>query len=214
VAGRRTQVERRQTAEERILEAALELIAEVGASKITLEDVGKRAGYSRGLPAHYFGNKEGLIVNLINEVIPRFRRLHFRGPRPTQGLARVISGVDAYVRGAGDDAPEYKAFQILMTDAIAPTKNDALRASLLASNEHALRSLEFHIRAGVEKGEIDADVNVRGAAIVILGAMRGTVEQFFLDPEKYAIEIWREQFLSVIERALESPARAREAKRA
>jgi AcrR family transcriptional regulator len=199
---RRSQTERRQAAEERILEAALDLISEVGTTKMTLEDVGKRAGYSRGLPAHYFGNKEGLIVHLINDVIPRFRRLHFLGPRPRQGLARVIAGVDAFIRGASTETTTYKAFQILLSEAVAPQKNDVTRASLIATNEHALRSLEYHIKAGIEKGEIDPSINTRGAAIVILGAMRGTLEQFFLDPERYPVETWREQLLSIIGNAL------------
>ena len=52
----RTQSDRRDTAEARILDAALRIVAERGTDGMTLAEVGEAAGYSRGLPAHYFGS--------------------------------------------------------------------------------------------------------------------------------------------------------------
>ncbi len=202
LAARRTQVERRQTAEERILEAALELVAERGAIRMTLEDVGKRAGYSRALPAHYFGNKDGLIVQLIDHVFRHFRRLYFRGPRQPRGLSQVMAGVEAYVNGACDNPLPFKAFQILKAESSVTPANLALRSTLVAANEHSLHNLEHHIQAGIERGEISADIHVRGAAIVILGAMRGTLQQVFLDPDRYDADLWRASLLHLIRRAL------------
>ena len=54
---RRTQEERREEAERRILEAATRIIGKTGVETFTLADVGEAAGYSRGLPAHYFKTK-------------------------------------------------------------------------------------------------------------------------------------------------------------
>src|SRR5690606_32978246 len=69
---RRTQAERREEAEQRILEAALEIVARRGSVRMTLAEVGEAAGYSRGLPAQRFGNKAGLLRALAASIGTRF----------------------------------------------------------------------------------------------------------------------------------------------
>src|SRR3546814_17353187 len=62
---RRTQEERRQESESRLLAAAVKLIAEKVENGFTLAEVGHEAGYSRSLPGHYFENKEALPDSVV-----------------------------------------------------------------------------------------------------------------------------------------------------
>mgnify|MGYP002136801513 CR=1 FL=1 len=62
---RRTQAERRAESEDRLLEAAAAIIAEEGYMAATLERVGERAGFSRGLASRKYGSKDGLIEAVI-----------------------------------------------------------------------------------------------------------------------------------------------------
>ncbi len=64
VTPRRTQVERRNESEESLLEAAAELVAELGVERASLARIGERAGTSRGLPTHHFGSKDALVARL------------------------------------------------------------------------------------------------------------------------------------------------------
>ena len=59
-APRRTQVERRETAERRLLRAAAELTAEVGPAAMTLAAVGERAGRRAGRAAGY--EQDGVVA--------------------------------------------------------------------------------------------------------------------------------------------------------
>ena len=52
---RRTQAERRAESDDRLLEAAAAIIAEEGYMAATLERVGERAGFSRGLASRKYG---------------------------------------------------------------------------------------------------------------------------------------------------------------
>jgi Bacterial regulatory proteins, tetR family len=70
-----TQGERRENAERRILDAATRLVADKGLDAFTLADVGEAAGFSSGLPAHYFKTKDGLLA----AVVERIRQQHFFG---------------------------------------------------------------------------------------------------------------------------------------
>src|SRR5258708_578254 len=50
----RTQDQRRIEAERRLVRAAAELVGEIGPGRVTLANVGERAGYRRGLATHHF----------------------------------------------------------------------------------------------------------------------------------------------------------------
>lgn len=62
---RRSQAERRAESEQRLLDAAAEIIATEGYLAATLERVGERAGFSRGLASRKYGSKDGLIEAVI-----------------------------------------------------------------------------------------------------------------------------------------------------
>lgn len=55
-----------------LLEAALELVDEVGAAALSLREVARRAGVSHAAPAHHFGDKAGLLTALAVEGFARF----------------------------------------------------------------------------------------------------------------------------------------------
>jgi len=55
-----------------LLDAALELVGEVGANAVSLREVARRAGVSHAAPAHHFGDKAGLLTALAIEGFVRF----------------------------------------------------------------------------------------------------------------------------------------------
>lgn len=58
---RRTQAQRTETSDQRMFDATIQLIVERGPAGTSLTDVGRLAGYSRGLASHRFGCKEKLF---------------------------------------------------------------------------------------------------------------------------------------------------------
>jgi AcrR family transcriptional regulator len=61
----RTQEERNAAAKEKICIAALELFSMHGYERATLNEIGLRAGYSRGIVAYHFGTKTALAQHLL-----------------------------------------------------------------------------------------------------------------------------------------------------
>src|SRR5690349_12121056 len=84
---RRSQAERRSEAERALLKAAVRIVAQHGLERFTLADVGEAAGYSRGLPAHYFGSKEGLVGALAAHIVGDFGRGLQRTDKHPPGFA-------------------------------------------------------------------------------------------------------------------------------
>jgi AcrR family transcriptional regulator len=87
-AQRRTQGERRTEAERRLVAAAAELVGEIGPSRVTLANVGERAGYSRGLATHHFGSKGALMQRLVDTVTVQFREAIFEEAKRNPLLIR------------------------------------------------------------------------------------------------------------------------------
>src|SRR3954451_23225510 len=64
---RRTQRERREETERKVLAAATALIARHGSRGLTLAAGGEAAGYSRGIVSHHFGSRENLLRAVMRD---------------------------------------------------------------------------------------------------------------------------------------------------
>jgi hypothetical protein len=62
---RRTQRERTAESTRRLLDAAIELIAEKGFERTTAMEIGERAGYSRSMVRARYGSKEALLESVL-----------------------------------------------------------------------------------------------------------------------------------------------------
>ena len=69
---RRTQIERTADTRERIMAAVVESIGEIGYPKTTATEIARRAGVSWGAAQHHFGDKEGILVAVLEESFNRF----------------------------------------------------------------------------------------------------------------------------------------------
>jgi AcrR family transcriptional regulator len=62
---RRTQAERRAVTRKALLDATIEVLADVGYARLTTAGVCTRAGVTRGAQAHYFATKADLVVQAL-----------------------------------------------------------------------------------------------------------------------------------------------------
>ena len=176
---RRSQAQRRAEAEQRLLEAAVRIVAGRGLDEFTLADVGEQAGYSSGLPAHYFRTKNELITAVaahIRDWVFAGIRDH-AGRRP--GLGGLIAGIRFYFDAAGDNPVMMRALHTVLAGAL---HKPAVAAAIEALNRDSVAVAEANIRAGIEAGEIRRGLDVHTEAVLILAAVRGAIAQWLIDP--------------------------------
>lgn len=83
---RRTQAERRAATRRALLDATLEVLAEVGYAGLTTSQVVARAGVTRGAQAHYFATKADLVVQALRHLTDRLVEEMVSQPvRPVEG---------------------------------------------------------------------------------------------------------------------------------
>ena len=198
-AERRTQAERRDEAEQRLLAAAVHLVAERGLERITLADVGVAAGYSRGLPAHYFGGKNGMVITLAAHLIDGFGRALDRVERHGPGLPRLLGTVAFYFDSARKDPLRTRALFVLMGDGLS---NGLIRDQLGELNARSAKAFEVNLRAAIEAGEARAAIDARSMGVLILAGLRGAVGQWLLAPGDIDLDAVRDAFVDALTRSL------------
>jgi AcrR family transcriptional regulator len=81
-------------ADERILEAALEVLKADGYAGLTTAKVAARSGHNKALIAYHFGSKQGLVAAAAREVSESFRAELLEGvgePDTVERLARALA---------------------------------------------------------------------------------------------------------------------------
>jgi AcrR family transcriptional regulator len=199
---RRTQEERREESEQRMLAAGVRLVALAGPDKLTLTDVGTSAGYSRGLPAHHFGSRENYLKALASYVAIEFDRT-LSGADSATGLKAVLDITRATVEQIGADPDRGLATQIVLAD---PRRDRALSGDIAGLRDKTLALLARHIEAGIAVGEIRAGVAANHASLLIAAGICGLIDTMLADPA-FDIAAAGEQLLDFIDHALRSDAR-------
>lgn len=69
---RRTHAERTAETRTRILSATIESIAEVGFQRTTAVEITRRAGVTWGAVQHHFGDKDGILIAVLEDSFARF----------------------------------------------------------------------------------------------------------------------------------------------
>jgi AcrR family transcriptional regulator len=177
---RRTQAQRRAESERNILQAAAELIAEQGVGAATLEKVGARAGYSRGLATQKYGSKQGLIEALIAHLHARLEALlHESHVEQMNGMDAVMAFTNILLRELADDE-EVRAYFMLMAGAVSD--RSPVRAAFAASHDNVGQRLQSLLARGQSDGSIHASLNVEAAATFIGSTILGLSTQHLVDP--------------------------------
>lgn len=147
-----------------ILEATTALFAEDGADAVTMDRVAVAAGVGKGTVFHHFGNRAGLLYELVAERALALRAGVTDGPPPLGPGAPAAERISAFVDGMLD----------LVTD------NVELVSAYNALPPHP-RSEEFHTfwaeHLAALLGEVRPDLDGEIVGALILSTLGGALAQ-------------------------------------
>jgi AcrR family transcriptional regulator len=178
----RTQEQRRIEAERRLVRAAAELVGEVGPARVTLANVGERAGYSRGLATHHFGSKGALMQRLVEAVTSQFRDAVAEQSQSDSPMDQLRQLIDFYFRVVSDLQPVNRARLVLWADAVAGPSED-VRPQMISADREFREEIEKRIQLAVTAGDVTASVDPHGLATVMVAMLRGVALQRVLDDQ-------------------------------
>lgn len=180
---RKTQAERRAESERRIIEAAVELIAEKGLGRLTLAEIGDKAGYSRGLPAHIFGTKSNLLIQITRK-ITETRVERMSGVDPQGGLQSLFAAIETWLRLVEENQHATRVYYILVGETYYSDSDESypeIKRLVQANDEQVRDQFARYFRNAIASGEIPRDVDALTQARFVFAMLRGLVSQWFTE---------------------------------
>ena len=143
----------------RVLDAAAALFAEHGVDGISMDAVARAAGVGKGTLFRRFGDRQGLLVALLDEAERRLQDDLLHGPPPlgpgAPAEARLLAFLEAYV-------------------ALLEARGDIVRASERSSPGARLRTAAYtgwHLHVTVLLRELRPDADAAALAHVLLAPL-------------------------------------------
>ncbi|MGH6716271.1 MAG: TetR/AcrR family transcriptional regulator [Bradyrhizobium sp.] len=194
----RTHAERRREAESRIVQAAFEIVARRGVDQLTLAEAGEEAGYSRALPAHYFGNREALLAAVAEQAAKNYRRRWSeRNAAERDGLDSLLGAITFYLDDSRGWPKKLRAFHEVMNGALRWPSIAAVVARL---DREWIERLAAQIKAAQRHGEIRADIDPVAEATAISGTLRGIMSQWLIAPDAVDLDAVRDGYIAGLRR--------------
>jgi AcrR family transcriptional regulator len=198
---RLSQPERRARTRRRLLEATLELVADHGYDRTSLAAIGKRAGYSRGVVNHCFGSKAALLAELMAFMFKRWDHTQLRPALEDRvGVDALVATINAVRRQAQRDPVGLRAFYALLFEGLGPTPE--LGPRFVAFHRRLRSGTAAMIARGIEAGCVNSDVNPEAQAGLFIGAFRGVMYQWLLDPEDVDLDALLDEQIRMMESSL------------
>ncbi len=171
---------------------------------MTLEKVGEAAGYSRGLAAHHFGSKGGLLIALAHHLDDSFKALIRSAPPRRDGLDALEGFVQTYLGRDDGQWTNTRALLLLMAESLID--DSGMGDQIAEYNARVVQHVEDHIRAGIATGEIRRDVQPKVVAALIMGALRGVMLQKLNRDSTLDLKKVSRQMIDLLVRSLADPS--------
>jgi AcrR family transcriptional regulator len=198
---RRSQVERREKSDKRMIRAAIQLIARQGVANTSLAEVGLAAGYSRGLPVDRYGSKVGLIAAVLQSMEEWFDRLLLESLQNKRGLVAVKTRIKTHLDGARKSPEGLTALFSIYIESLFSLPELLPDVKRITSGWR--RGLIKNLREGQELDEIRSEIDCKQQADMLLGMLRGLQIDYLLgdrstglDSAEAALEIVVQDMIS------------------
>ena len=176
----KTSTAAKQARREQILRAAVRCFARKGYYATTIEDLVAETGLSRGALYLYFANKEALYLALADRWDCGLQEAVQQQVTPGMSPVAVIA-VIIEVTGAQVEA-DAAACHILMEGWTLAQVIPALGVQVRHQQEQARAVFEQLLQAGVQRGEVRADLPIALHAQMLLALLEGLMVEWHLHP--------------------------------
>jgi AcrR family transcriptional regulator len=188
-----------------VLDATARLIAQGGSSMVTLADVGREAGYSRGIVTHHFGTKEALLARLAAAAQQRVAP-----PAENEmGLGRLRLLVDTYIETVRSGDSYARAFLLLWAE--SASASPALRAIFTERDQQFTSEIIKDLEAGRRQGTVHPGIDSAGTAAALIAQLRGLALQMIIADDSLDAERARDAIQTGLLRSLRTEKREKRA---
>ncbi len=178
-----TQDERSAISDQRLIDAAIELIVEVGTSGTTLKALGDVSGYSRGQVTYRFGTKAGLFKAVIKQVSERWSHSLEARVEGLTGAPALLACSDAYFEFVRESPNDIRAMNILNQQACEP--DSELKEIVCRVKRLQVHQLRSWMLQGQSDGSINASLDADASSAHFIAYNSGITFLWMLDKNSF-----------------------------
>jgi len=147
--------------DEAIARAALTVLAELGFEGVTVEEVAARAGVARSTVYRRYPGKPELLVSVLNHAC--------HAPVPDPDTGSVVGDLEALALGLNRSLGESDIGRALPAVVAAAVRHPEVAAAHRSFVAHRRRRMLAAIGRGIERGEVDPDLDPGTLADMVVG---------------------------------------------
>ncbi len=186
---------RRADTRQKLYEAAVQLIAERGFNETTVDEIALRANVAKGTVYYNFKSKTELFEELLRHgvgLLTEEFRTAVAGLPPREAVRALVRAQLAYIQ-------RYQAFAQLLVSEMWRT-NREWQQTLVLLREQSIGVIAETVQAGVDSGDLPADLDVRVASAALFGVgLVVAVDWLVFQPDR-PIEDVEESMLAIVRR--------------
>lgn len=209
---RRTKREQRDASIEKILEAAEQLFITKGFHATTTEELGARAGLTKGAVYFYFGDKNAVLLSLLERV--QAKVLTPLSEKLAEGKGSPLDRIREFLvhqAKMAKDAPAMLLLPIMVSIEFAGT-GDLPEKQVKWGYRRTAQLLSKVIAEGQAEGVFRADMRAAQQASVILALNDGTMLEWWRSDRKITGRELFESLYAVLLSGIVQPAAVRKSK--
>jgi len=178
---RSTQAERTALAEEKMVDATIELLNSAGLAGTTLIAIGEAAGYSRGLASHHFGSKSGLFRKVLRHITAVWTEELENYLEGKKGLGAILAALDAHKDHMLHFPHHARAMNILWSGSFEPAS--VFKPNVIEFHRLQRAAAAAWVLEGQQTGEIRPEVNPASFAEQFYASLLGLNFQWLVNPD-------------------------------
>ena len=167
-----------------IIDAAVVVIAQNGYHQAQVSKIAKEAGVADGTIYLYFKNKEDILVSVFREKMAIFvNNLRVILEKDLDTSEKLLKMIDNHFRVLHDDR-----HLAIVTQLELRQSGKKLRLRINEVLKEYLDLLDIILKEGIERGEVDASIDVRLARQMVFGTVDETITSWVMNDQKYDLK--------------------------
>ena len=164
---------------DRLLHATVELMAEIGVDRVRTRSIAERAGVNPALVHYHFGSVSALVMEAAQDALLRTLGPSIEAFQSGATMRASIRAILRWLERHGEEAP---GSTILAEAMVKATRNASFRRWATKASQRFRLVIMDRLRAARDAGELDPELDLPAAAVLLAAALDGLLFHRLVDP--------------------------------